>query len=225
MKMNINRKEIVAAVILGVLIILPVFYFKMQDANQHASTLVVPNSNGLTEQYALRIESQQKLISETIEGEIEKGAFESVVGRLEMLTEEMAGYVKSLLIIYQDQAWKGFMVCKIPSSNVTSFTFGGREIIDDNGTVTYINISVEYLEEPQQGQESAYSTINFNLIEAKPESGVEFGASLSILTTSLWWIVQGIIIGLPLCLASLGIVILVRRGLVPLWKNVLKKRK
>lgn len=230
MKMNIKRKEILAAVILGILIILPVFYIKMQNESQYTrNTLLLLNSKESAQHSASVTETQPKLISETIEGEIERGAFELVVNKLEVLTEEMEGYVKSLQMTYQNQAWSGFMICKVPSSNVTSFTFGARAIIDDNGTVTYINISVEYLEESQQGQENASSTINFNLIEDKPESKVELGASLgpilSILETSLWWIAQGVIIGLPLCLASLGIILLVSRGLVPLWKNVLKKPK
>ena len=230
MKMNIKRKEILAAVILGILIILPVFYIKMQNESRYTgNTLLLSKSKESAQRSASVTETQQKLISETIEGEIERGAFELVVNKLEALTEDMEGYVKSLQMTYQNQAWSGFMICKVPSSNVTSFTFGARAIVDDNGTVTYINISVEYLEESQQGQENASSTINFNLIEDKPESKVELGASLgpilSILATSLWWIAQGVIIGLPLCLASLGIMLLVSRGLVPLWKNVLKKPK
>jgi hypothetical protein len=231
MKMNVNRKEIVAAVILGVLIILPVFYLKMQNdsLSRQARGTFSLNLQGLTEQSVSVSETQQKRVSETIEGEIERGAFELVVNKLEALTDETGGYVKSLQMTYQDQAWSCYMICNIPSLNVTSFTFGGRAIIDDNGTVTYINIDVEYLEEPQQGQENASSTVNFNLIEVKPESTVELGASLgpilAILTTSLSWTAQGVIIGLPLCFASLGIVILVSRGLIPLWKNVLKKPK
>jgi len=230
MKMNIKRKEILAAVILGILIILPVFYIKMQNESRYTgNTLLLSKSKESAQRSTSVTETQQKLISETIEGEIERGAFELVVNKLEALTEDMEGYVKSLQMTYQNQAWSGFMICKVPSSNVTSFTFGARAIVDDNGTVTYINISVEYLEESQQGQENASSTINFNLIEDKPESKVELGASLgpilSILATSLWWIAQGVIIGLPLCLASLGIMLLVSRGLVPLWKNALKKQK
>jgi len=45
------------------------------------------------------------------------------------------------------------------------------------------------------------------------------------LTTALVWIAEGLIIGMPLCFASLGIVILVNRGIIPLWKNTLKRPK
>jgi hypothetical protein len=231
--MNIKRKEILVAAFLAVLISLSVFYVNtqnnMQSIRNNLSLLYSEKSEKLSEEFSSGAKAQQRLISETIEGEIERGAFEQVVNKLEMLTQETDGYVKSLSMTYQDQTWNGFMICKVPSLNVTSFTFGARAIIDDNGTVTYINISVEYLEESQQGQESAYSTINFNLRESKPESKVELGASLgliwSILATSLWWIAQGIIVGVPLCFASLGVVILVNRGLIPLWRNMLKKPK
>ena len=229
MRGKLKRKEILAAVILGTVVALSVLYVSVKNEERYSGFFSLKSSSegrygaspsvGGTQQ-------NSKLISETIEGELERGAFEYVVDKLEILTEEMDGYVKSLRMTYQEKAWTGFMICKVPPSNVTSFTFNAREIIDKNGTVTYINISVESVE---QGQESAYSTINFRLMEVKPGNGVEIGASLtpvlSILTTSLWWLAQGLIVGIPLCFASLGVVILVNRGIIPLWKNTLKKPK
>ncbi len=232
MKVKLKRKEFIAAVILSVVIAVLVFYVGVNNERQYVDvdTLVsLQSSRGLSEStMSSNMQQTYKLISETIEGELDRDAFEYVVNKLEILTNNMDGYVKSLHMTYQDEAWTGFMVCKVPPSNVTSFTFNARAIIDENGTVTYINISIEHREEPQEGQE-AYSTINFNLKEVKPVNGVVIGASLtpvlSILTISLWWIFQGIIIGVPLCFASLGVVILVSRGIIPLWKNTLKKSK
>jgi len=230
MKRKIKRKEILAAVILSIAIAFSVVYVGTKKGMQYAeNTSSLKSLWGLSGSTMLDNTQQgYKLISETIEGELERGAFEYVVNKLEILTEEMDGYVKSLRMTYQEEAWTGFMICKVPPSNVTSFTFSARAIIDENGTVTYINISIEHVEEPQEGQE-AYSTISFNLREVKPSEGIAIGASLtpvlSILTTSLWWIFQGLVIGVPLCFASLGIVILVSRGIIPLWKNTLKKPK
>jgi hypothetical protein len=161
-------------------------------------------------------------------GELKRGTFENTVDKLEILTEEKDGYVKSLRMTYQDQVWSGFIVCMVPPTYVTSFTFNARAIIEANGTVTYIAISVEQTEATQQGQDT-YSTINLSLQEIKPENGTDIGVMLApvlpILTTSFSWIAQGLIIGIPLCFASLGIVILVNRGIIPLWKNTLKKTK
>ena len=230
MKGKIKRKEILAAVILSIAIAFSVVYVGTKKGMQYAeNTSSLKSLWGLSGSTMLDNTQQgYKLISETIEGELERGAFEYVVNKLEILTEEMDGYVKSLRMTYQEEAWTGFMICKVPPSNVTSFTFSARAIIDENGTVTYINISIEHVEEPQEGQE-AYSTISFNLREVKPSEGIAIGASLtpvlSILTTSLWWIFQGLVIGVPLCFASLGMVILVSRGIIPLWKNTLKKPK
>lgn len=122
------------------------------------------------------------------------------------------------------------MICKVPPTNVTSFTFNARAIIEGNGTVTYINISIEDRDESQQNQESMYSTINLSLEEIEPNNGknqiiASIASSLPILTTSLVLIVEGLIIGIPLCFASLGIVILVNRAIIPLWKNTLKRPK
>ena len=230
MRGKLKRKEILAAVILGTVVALSVLYVSVKNEERYSGffSLKSRSSEGRYRASPSIGGTQQnsKLISETIEGELKRGAFEYVVDELEILTEEMDGYVKSLRMTYQEKAWTGFMICKVPPSNVTSFTFNARETIDKNGTVTYINISVESVE---QGQESAYSTINFRLMEVKPGNGVEIGASLtpvlSILTTSLWWLAQGLIVGIPLCFASLGVVILVNRGIIPLWKNTLKKSK
>ena len=228
--MKIKRKEIYFGIILSILIALLAVYFNTRNEEHYSPDLL---STDLRETWGLSTYSQDtqhfKLISETIEGELKRGTFEDVVSRLEILTEEKYGYVKSLLMTYQDQVWSGLMICKLPPTNVTSFTFGARAIIEANGTVTYINISVEDINVTQQSQENTYSTINLNLKEIKPENGAGIGASLapvvSILTTSFLWIAQGLIIGIPLCFASLGIVILVNRGIIPLWKNTLKKTK
>ncbi|MDH5793085.1 MAG: hypothetical protein OEZ18_00790 [Candidatus Bathyarchaeota archaeon] len=232
--MKIKRKEICFGIILSVLIALSAVYFNMRNEEPYSLGLLSTDlQTELRETWGLSTYSQEtqhfKLISETIEGELKRGTFEDVVSRLEILTEEKYGYVKSLLMTYQDQVWSGLMICMLPPTNVTSFTFGARAIIEANGTVTYINISVEDINVTQQSQENTYSTINLNLKEIKPENGVEIGVLLapvlSVLTTSLSWIAQGVIIGIPLCFASLGIVILVNRGIVPLWKNTLKKTK
>ncbi len=228
--MKIKRKEICLGIILSILIALSAVYFNMRNEEPYSPSLL---DSDLQTRWGLNTYSQEtqhsKLISETIEGELKRGTFEDVVNRLEILTEEKYGYVKSLRMIYQDQVWSGLMICKVPPTNVTSFTFGARAIIEANGTVTYININIEDINATQQSQENTYATINLNLKEIKPENGAGIGVSLapvlSVLTTSFLWIAQGLIIGIPLCFASLGIVILVNRGIVPLWKNTLKKAK
>ncbi|MGQ9726289.1 MAG: hypothetical protein ACUVQL_04080, partial [Candidatus Bathycorpusculaceae bacterium] len=199
-------------------------YYPMENlaARTLSETYGLSSSTG-NQQYS-------KVFSETIEGELDRGAFEKVVSTLEVLTENRGGYVKSLYMTYRDEVWSGTMVSKVPTANVTAFTFSAREIIDANGTVTYINISVESVNTSQLGEESMYSTINFNLREVKlknGENGIKAAIApiLPILATSLIWIAQGLIMGVPLCFASLGIVLLVNRGIIPLWKNLLRKPK
>jgi hypothetical protein len=228
--MKIKRKEIYFGIILSILIAFSAVYFNMRNEEPYSPGLLSTDSNAMSGSNTFGQETQHfKLISETIEGELERGTFEDVVNRLEILTEEKYGYVKSLRMTYQDQVWSGLMICKLPPTNVTFFTFGARAIIEANGTVTYISISIEDINASQQSQENTYSTINLNLKEIKPENGAGIGVLLapvlSVLTTSFMWIAQGLIIGVPLCFASLGIVILVNRGIIPLWKNTLKKTK
>jgi len=228
--MKIKRKEVCLAIALSLLVAFSAFYFNTRNEGHYSEGLVWTDLWALKGTSSLGPETQRsKLVSETIEGELNRGTFEDTINGLEILTEEKNGYVKSLRMTYQDRAWSGLMICKVPPTNVTSFTFGARAIIEANGTVTYINISIEEVDTQQQTPENLYATINLNLREIKPENGAGIGVSLapvlSILATSFSWIAQGLIIGIPLCFASLGIVIFVNRGIVPLWKNTLKKLK
>ncbi|MGQ9624954.1 MAG: hypothetical protein ACUVT9_06245 [Candidatus Bathycorpusculaceae bacterium] len=225
--MWIKRKEVFAAIALGTVVALLVFYSGLATEKNYfgffqlTETSDIKNSN-----FSQDSQPRYQLITETIEGELNKGAFEDTVSRLVTLTEEKNGYVKYLRMTYADEAWSGQMVCKVPPSNVTSFTFSARAIIDANGTVTYINISIEEVNASQEQQETTFSTINFNLKESKPQTGTGISLPLEpvtrILSTSLLWIAQGLAVGVPLCFASLGVVLFVGRGLIPLWKNALK---
>ncbi|MEM3700905.1 MAG: hypothetical protein QXL57_08610 [Candidatus Bathyarchaeia archaeon] len=233
--MRIKKKEIVLAVVLCLSITIFAIHSNMRNAEEYypmGSYLL--EARMLKESYGLSSStgSQQysKIYSETIEGELDRGAFEKVVSALEVLTEDVGGYVKSLYMTYRDEVWSGTMVSKVPTENVTSFTFTARELIDSNGTVTYINISVESVNASQLGEEAKYSTINFSLREVKLKGGengviAAIAPILPILATSLVWIAQGLIIGVPLCFASLGIVLFVNRGIIPLWRSMLKKPK
>jgi hypothetical protein len=222
--MKIKRKEIFFGIALTVLVVFSAIYANTRNEETYMRRIQLASSNA----YSQETQQLSKIITETIVGELQRGTFENVVDRLEILTEEKEGYVKTLRMTYQDQVWTGLMICKLPPTNVTSFTFGARAIIEANGTVTYISINIEEIDASQQSGEE-YSTINLNLIETKPENGADIGVLLapvlSVLTTSFSWIAQGLIIGVPLCFASLGIVVLVNRGIIPLWKNTLKKTK
>jgi hypothetical protein len=232
--MWIKKKEICLAAMLSILMIIFAVYSNVKNAEEYYPFENFLAGETRSNSYGIpsSTEGQQyfKVISETIEGELNRGAFEGVISELEILTEEMEGYVRSLRMTYADRVWSGTMICKVPPTSVTSFTFSARAIIEANGTVTYINISVENVNASQQNQEDTYSTINLYLTEIKPENGKNeilssIMSALPVLTTSLVWIAEGLIIGVPLCFAFLGIVILVNRGIVPLWKNMLKKPK
>jgi hypothetical protein len=230
--MRIKRREIGLAVALSVLVAASAAYSNVKNAEHYGGNLryLEPLSTDNKDYSGADVSQITQLISEIIEGELDKGSFERVVNSIEMLTEENLGYVKSLRMIYNDGAWSGSMVCKLPPEKVASFTFSVREVIEANGTVTYINISIEEVGELQQSQANLHSTINLNLKEvipdsATPEIPIQIALVLPILATSLLLIAQGLIIGVPLCFASLGVVILVDRGIIPLWKSALKKPK
>jgi len=234
--MWVKRKEILAAVVLGFALVLVVYFSSIMNETAYRSfhgESSLLSEWGLSTKslgsYAQGSQQRYQVITETIEGELEGGAFESVVDSIVVLVNHKGGYVKSTRMTYVDCAWSGQLICKLPPENVTTFAFRVREIIDANGTVTYINISVEEVEAPQPPQEANYSTIYINLKEKKPQSGSEIPAPMvpiiDVLSKGLLLIAQGVMVGVPVCLTSLGVVLLVNRGLLPLWRKLLKKPK
>ncbi|MGD8546186.1 MAG: hypothetical protein PVH12_08445 [Candidatus Bathyarchaeota archaeon] len=229
--MWVKKKEMALAVILGVLIAFSAVYLDLKDNPTHFSVrdFLLMQTDSRSSEMSYDGEYQcSRVVSESIKGELERGAFERVIEELQILTEEMQGYVQSLRMTYQERFWRGLMICRVPQVNVTSFTFSARTIIEENGTITYINISIETVDQQETAEENEFTKIDFNLEEKKLEvENAHFLDSISpvfsVLTTSLLWIIKGLIIGIPLCFVSLGVLLLINRGIIPVWRNMLKK--
>jgi len=214
--MKITRREVGLAMVLAVLLAAAAAYTNSLSVNRETSFLSASESGN----------DRVKLVSETIEGELEKGKFEGVISQLEDLTEEKRGFVPSLYMTYRDELWRGEMISKIPQENMSSFVFKTREIIDANGTVISITTSITDVTGTQG--EAPYATIGISLRETvgigAPEPIVQVMSVVPWLVTSLVWIAEGLIIGVPLCFVFLGVVLLVDRGIIPVWKKQLKKQ-
>jgi hypothetical protein len=232
--MWMKRKEVYSAIMLSIVIVVFVVYSTTKNAEIYyqAENLLIgkPQSQNYGRYPSAEGQEYSRVITETIKGKLDRGTFEGVIGELEILTGEAEGYVQSLHMTYQDNFWSGTMICKLPSNSVTFFTFDARAIIEANGTVTYININVENINASGQSHTNSYSTVNLRLHEIKPENGeneiiVSIASALPILTTSLVWIAEGLAIVVPLSFVFLGIVLLINRGIIPLWKNTLRKPK
>ena len=170
-----------------------------------------------------------KEMRQTIQAELEKGAFKPVVIQLEVLTEGMAGFVYSEYLTYGDGLWSGDMVSKIPQKNMSSFVFESESIISANGTVTAVTVSIRDITEGYTEEEVPYATVTIVLNEVAgakpPEPFVRIWSVVSLLVTGVVWIAEGLIMGVPLCFVSLGVVLLVKRGILPVWKRQLRKPK
>ena len=172
--------------------------------------------------------SIQQVISENIQGELRKGEFETTVQGLKNLTADYGGRVPALHMGYENEVWSGTLTCKVPTDNVTSFTFDVRTLINLHGKVTHISIDVSEVEVNQsQTPETPLSEVSMYLYE-HAEGGSPFldqlGAVVPLLTTGLVWIAEGLIVGVPLCFASLGVVVLADRGIIPVWKKQLRSK-
>ena len=170
----------------------------------------------------------QQVIQENIQGELRKGEFETTVQGVRDLTSGYGGSVPVLHMGYDNDVWSGTLTCKVPTDNVTTFTFEVRKLINDHGKVTHISIDVSETEVNQsQTAETPVSVVSMYLYERAGGSSPfadQLGGVVPLLTTSLVWIAEGLIVGVPLCFASLGVVVLVDRGIIPVWKKQFRNR-
>lgn len=164
---------------------------------------------------------------DTIEGELTKGKFETVATQLGTLTEENDGFVSSQYMTYRDGLWNGEIISRVPQENTRAFVFATRAIVSANGKVIYITTSITEVTGEYDGGEAPYATITIMLKETRgaetPGPIAQIFSIVPLLVTGLVWIAEGIIIGVPLCFASLGVVLLVDRGILPVWKKQLRK--
>jgi hypothetical protein len=170
----------------------------------------------------------QQSVSENIQGEMRTGSFESTVEGLKTLTFDFGGIIPYLSMSYDGGLWSGTLDCNVPTENVTSFTFTVRQLISVNGTVTHIAITTtEAIMNQTIPAEQQFSSVSIGLREvsggASPAMD-QLGAAVPWLVTGLVWVGEGLIVGVPLCFVSLGIVVLLDRGIVPAWKKELKGR-
>ena len=230
---KVSKKKIGLAVSLAVLITILAAYTN----DPHLKQGMIPRSGtestllsqwGLSDTYT-KVDQQAWQVWETIEGELRQETFEIVVSQLETLTEAKGGYINSEDLFFIDNLWSGEVVSMIPQENTTSFVFGTKALIEANGTVTSITTTVRTTVPPDTTEEVVYSTIKTTLKETTgaepPEAITQILSVIPWLVTGLVWIAEGLIIGVPLCFVSLGVIMLVDRGILPVWKKQLRKPK
>lgn len=170
----------------------------------------------------------QQVTHENIQGELIKGDFETTIQGLRNVTSSYGGHIPVLHMSYENDLWSGTLTCNVPEDNVTSFTFDVRLLISDHGKVTRISIDVTETEvNASQTAEVPVSEVGIYLRERTSGSSPfvdMFGGIVPVLTTSLVWVAGGLIVGVPLCFAMLGVVMLVDRGIIPVWKRQFRNR-
>ncbi len=222
--------ELAFAIILAVAISVSAVYtsmlgrvdnFGFSPRGLSPETMTTNNLHGLS-----GTDGIQQSVSENIQGEMRKGSFESTVESLGILTSGFGGMVPYLSMAYDNELWSGTLNCKVPTENVTSYTFAVRELISANGTVTHIAISVTETKVNQTGQpEEQLSEVSIGLREVSGGGSPimdQLGGGVPWLFTGLVWVAEGLIVGVPLCFVCLGVVVMVDRGIIPAWKKQLK---
>lgn len=170
----------------------------------------------------------QQVVTENIQGELRKGTFETVVQSLRVLVATRGGSVPVLNMGFDNDVWSGSMNCKVPTENVTSFTFDARQLISDHGKVTHITVNVVEQAVNQTGEaEAPMSNVSIGLRETLEGAAPvvnQLGMATSWLAMGLVWTAQGLILFVPLCFVCLGILLVVEKGIVPVWKREFKDK-
>jgi hypothetical protein len=224
------KLELFLAILMTVTIASLVIYGSLPKAQDSGTTLYVTDAKSASywAQPATQGTSTQQIITENIQGELRKGEFETTVEGLKNLTLVYSGRIPNLHMTYDNELWSGTLKCKLPTDNVTWFTFEARILINDHGKVTHILIDVNEVEVNQtQTPEIPLSDISIYLQEyvenASPFMN-QLGAVVPLLTTGLLWIAEGLIVAVPLCFACLGVVLVVSRGILPVWKRQFRNK-
>lgn len=219
------KLELISAVAVAVTLAFLAVYANLPGRSQTVGHLFSDSTSGLRDAFGV---STQQVILENIQGELRKGEFEITVQGVKDSASVYGGRVPVLHMGYENEVWSGTLTCKVPTDNVTSFTFDVRRLVNAHGKVTHISIDVSEVEVNQtQTVEASLSEVSMYLYEHVEGTSPfldQLGAIVPMLTTGLVWIAEGLIIGVPLCFASLGVVVLADRGIIPVWKKQFKNR-
>jgi len=229
--MKITKIEIGVAVALAVTIVVLSIFSNVTPQRNNLNYLG-QSKNSLASLSGLTQSSQERvqIMDADIQGKLKNGTFETVIPAIEALTREKGGFIVTEDLIFKDGLWSGTIVSKLPPANASAFTIAVRQKIDENGRVVLIQISIrEFTPSQNATDDEYYSTIETFLIEEfeegkeTPSPVIQLMSVLPILITGLVWVAEGLIVGVPLCFASLGVVMLIKRVIIPLWKKELSK--
>jgi len=222
------KLELVLAILMTVTIASLVIYGSLPKAQDSGTTLYVTDAKSALWWSSIQGGSTQQIITENIQGELRKGEFETTVEGLKNITLDYGGRIPNLHMAYDNELWSGTLKCKLPTDNVTWFTFEVRKLVNDHGKVTHILIDVDEVEVNQtQTPEIPLSDISIYLqeyVEGSSPFMNQLGAVVPLLTTGLLWIAEGLIVAVPLSFACFGVVLIVSRGILPVWKRQFRNK-
>lgn len=230
--MNLAKKDVGVAVALGITIAIFSVFSNLAPQGDDSFGL---SPQGLSREFGLApmsssLQERIRIMDADIQGKLKAGTFEAVVPFIEALTKEKGGFIVTESMVFKEGLWRGEIVSKLPPTNASSFTIETRQEIDENGRVVTIEIDIREFTPSQDTMDiEQYSTIKTFLSEEleeekdTPEPITQLMSVFPIVVTGLVWVAEGLIVGVPLCFASLGVVMLIKRVIIPLWKRELGK--
>lgn len=227
---KLAKKEVGVAVALGLTIAIVSVFYHMAPQSDDSFGFSLQSRSRESALWSASSQERFRIMDADIQGKLNAGTFEAVVPFIEALTREKGGFIVTESMVFKDGLWRGEIVSKLPPTNASSFTMETRQKIDANGRVVTIEIEIrEFTRSPNATDVEQYSTINTFLSEEfeeetdTPEPVVQLMSVFPIVVTGLVWVAEGLIVGVPLCFVSLGVVMLIKRVIIPLWKRELSK--
>lgn len=229
--MKALKKEIGVAIALGSTIAILSFFWNAPQGDYFEGRWALPSEYDhiRPEQSAAETQKPVQIMDADIQGELRNGTFEVVIPFVEMLTREKGGLITTEHMTFKDGLWTGEVISQLPPANASAFVMEIRQEIDRNGRVVIIDIDIrEFPSSLNIIDDEQYSTISTFLWEKleeieTPGPITQIMSAMPVLVTGLVWIAQGVIVGMPLCFVSLGVVMMVKRTIIPLWRKELSK--
>ncbi|MGI0078757.1 MAG: hypothetical protein ACRECH_03965 [Nitrososphaerales archaeon] len=230
---RVSRKELLVPAI-GVIVILALAFAWQGSGTASLSpgpALAPSGSYGL-EQILNQPSSQRVAVtSQGIVGEIDTASqFENVTLRIQTLSDNLGGYIQQELLNYNDNLWNGNWLLNVPSNNATIALLDLRNLIQNNGQVTSIQIQIQDVTNQTGGNKSLvqFSPLSLTLQQQSNQgSQSPLSGSIALLASIGTDAAYVAVIGVPLYFGILAVVFISRRGFAPLlfWVGRVSKSK
>ena len=233
---RVTRKELLIPA-LGVVVILAIA-FVWQGSNTGSMSpgpAFAPAgiSNGLASSFGSQLPVAQRVTetSQGIVGEINTAPeFQNITIQIQALSDKLGGYIQQEVLNYNNNQWNGNWLLNVPTNNATIALLDLRNLIQDNGQVTSIQVQINDVTNQTGGNKSLvqWSPLSLALQQQSTQQAQSpLSGALALLGTIGIDAAYVVAVAVPLYFGILAAVFVSRRGFAPLlfWVGRISKSK